>query len=66
MIAGLVDAPTCEWLRGLFDDDRLFSKTVLMDRPQFGNGAYRYFGAPIPKEDVEAIATYLSENYGKK
>ena len=24
------------------------------------------FGAPIPKEDVEAIATYLSENYGKK
>ena len=24
------------------------------------------FGAPIPKEDVEAIATYLNENYGKK
>jgi len=24
------------------------------------------FGAPIPKEDVDAIATYLSENYGKK
>ena len=23
------------------------------------------FSAPIPKEDVEAIATYLSENYGK-
>ena len=23
------------------------------------------FGAPIAKEDVEAIATYLSENYGK-
>jgi mono/diheme cytochrome c family protein len=23
------------------------------------------FGAPIQKEDVEAIATYLSENYGK-
>ena len=23
------------------------------------------FGAPIPKEDVEAIATYLAENYGK-
>ena len=24
------------------------------------------FGAPIPKEDVDAIATYLNENYGKK
>ena len=23
------------------------------------------FGAPIPKEDVDAIATYLAENYGK-
>lgn len=23
------------------------------------------FGAPIPKEDVEAIASYLAENYGK-
>jgi uncharacterized protein len=49
VIAGMVHAPTCEWLRGLFDDDRLFSKTVVMDRPEFGNGAYRYFGAPIPK-----------------
>jgi mono/diheme cytochrome c family protein len=24
------------------------------------------FGAPIAREDVEAIATYLAENYGKK
>jgi len=24
------------------------------------------FGAPIAKEDVDAIATYLTENYGKK
>lgn len=23
------------------------------------------FGAPIPREDVEAIAAYLAENYGK-
>ena len=23
------------------------------------------FAAPIPKEDVEAIASYLAENYGK-
>ena len=24
------------------------------------------FGAPIAKEDVDAIASYLAENYGKK
>ena len=24
------------------------------------------FGAPIPKEDVETIADYLAQNYGKK
>lgn len=23
------------------------------------------FGAPIPKDDVEAIAAYLAQNYGK-
>lgn len=23
------------------------------------------FGAPIPKDDVDPIATYLAENYGK-
>jgi uncharacterized protein len=49
VIAGMIDAPTCERLCGLFDDDRLFSRTVVMDRPEFGKGAYRYFGAPIPK-----------------
>jgi tetratricopeptide (TPR) repeat protein len=49
VIAGLVDAPTCEGLCGLFDDDRLISKTVVMDRPEFGKGVYRYFRAPIPK-----------------
>ncbi len=49
VIAGMVDAPTCEWLCGVFDDDGLFSKTVVMDRPEFGEGVYRYFGAPIPK-----------------
>ena len=49
-IAGLVDASTCAWLRGLFDDDSLFAKTVRMDREDFGRGAYRYFRAPIPDE----------------
>src|SRR5262249_30380515 len=34
VIAGVLDAPTCEWLRGLFDDEERFSKTVVMDRPE--------------------------------
>jgi mono/diheme cytochrome c family protein len=29
------------------------------------NKMINVFGAPIAKEDVEAIATYLAENYGK-
>jgi hypothetical protein len=48
LIAGLVDAPTCDRLRRMFDEDPLFAKTVIMDRPDFGQGVYRYFRAPIP------------------
>jgi hypothetical protein len=48
VIAGLVDAPTCAQLHRMFDDDSLFAKTVIMDQENFGRGAYRYFGAPIP------------------
>ena len=30
------------------------------------NKMINVFGAPIAKEDVDAIAAYLAENYGKK
>jgi hypothetical protein len=30
------------------------------------NKMINVFGAPIPKEDVEPIADYLAQNYGKK
>ena len=30
------------------------------------NKMINVFGAPIAKEDVDAIATYLAEHYGKK
>ena len=29
-----------------------------------GNKMINVFGAPIPKQDVEEIATYLTQNYG--
>src|SRR5262249_6907924 len=48
LIAGLVDPPICDRLRSMFADDALFAKTVVMDRPEFGQGVYRYFRAPIP------------------
>lgn len=50
VIPQLVDAATCMHLRDTFDDDALFAKTVVMDRPEFGRGVYRYFRAPIPDE----------------
>ena len=37
-ILQLVDPATCEHLRGLYDRDELFAKTVVMDRPAFGLG----------------------------
>jgi uncharacterized protein len=48
LIPALVDAPTCACLRNLYGDCSLFAKTVVMDRPDFGRGEYRYFSAPLP------------------
>jgi hypothetical protein len=48
VLAGLLDAESCARLRALFDQDNLFAKTVVMDRPKFGQGTYRYFRAPLP------------------
>ena len=49
-IPGIVDATTCSTLRLMYGADELFGKTVVMDRPEFGLGEYRYFRAPIPSE----------------
>ncbi len=48
LFPGLVDPGACAWLRSRFDDTTLFAKTVVMDRPEFGLGTYRYFRAPVP------------------
>lgn len=49
LIAGLLDDPTCDRLRNMFDDEARFAKTVVMDQPDFGQGTYRYFRDPIPE-----------------
>jgi hypothetical protein len=48
LIPRLLDEATCACLREMYDDDAAFAKTVVMDRPDFGLGEYRYFRAPIP------------------
>jgi uncharacterized protein len=48
LLPGLLPAADCAALRGLFDSDELFIKTVVMGDPDFGEGVYRYFRAPIP------------------
>jgi hypothetical protein len=40
----------CAELRRLGDDESLFAKMVVMDEPEFGEGTYRYFRAPVPAE----------------
>ena len=47
-VPSLLQANECETLRSMFDDDRRFAKTVVMNKNRFGKGVYRYFGHPIP------------------
>ncbi|HKI33809.1 MAG TPA: 2OG-Fe(II) oxygenase [Gemmataceae bacterium] len=54
LIRELMDRETCAGLRGLFERDELFAKTVEMDQPTFGRGMYRYFRPPVP-EVVEGL-----------
>jgi hypothetical protein len=48
LLPELFPAADCARLRALFDDDTRFVQTVVMDRPEFGEGVYRYFRPPIP------------------
>ena len=48
VIDRLLGAAACDELCGLFDRDECFTRTVVMDRPDYGQGTYRYFRPPIP------------------
>jgi uncharacterized protein len=48
LLPELLPAADCAELRALFDDEDRFVKTVEMRDPDFGEGVYRYFRAPIP------------------
>ncbi len=59
VIPAFVDPVRCAEVGALFDDDRVFRKTVVMERVGFGRGVYKYFGAPVP----EPVARLRSELY---
>lgn len=50
----LIPREICEECVRMFDDDSRFARTVMMDKPQFGRGVYRYFESPLPPM-VDAI-----------
>ena len=64
-IPTLLTADECETLRSMFDQHRLFTKTVTMNKNRFGKVIYRYFASPIPPL-VDAIRhqvyTRVAEN----
>ncbi len=47
-IRQLLSPDECGELRAMFDNDRLYSQTVKMDKSRFGKGTYRYFKSPVP------------------
>ena len=52
-LPGMLIAPQCEALAGLYSDSTRFRSRVVMARHGFGQGEYQYFAYPLP----EPIAT---------
>jgi hypothetical protein len=48
MLRKLLTADECETIAGLYEDDRRFRSHVVMARPGFGRGEYKYFTYPLP------------------
>lgn len=49
-LPNLLSRQECEELAALYDDERRFRSTVIMERHRFGRGAYRYFADPLPPQ----------------
>jgi hypothetical protein len=48
MVEKLLDPQACRAVTGLYVDDRLFRKHVIMARHGYGRGEYKYFTYPLP------------------
>lgn len=58
VIDGLLDAPTCAALAGVYGQDALFRKRVTMENFGYGRGTYAYFQYPLPAV-VEVLRSRL-------
>ncbi|HWD87837.1 MAG TPA: 2OG-Fe(II) oxygenase [Mucilaginibacter sp.] len=45
----LLTAEECNALKGLYDQNDLYRKTIQMERYRFGSGEYKYFSYPLPR-----------------
>ncbi|HEY2685753.1 MAG TPA: 2OG-Fe(II) oxygenase [Steroidobacteraceae bacterium] len=53
VIKALLSEEACSQVRECYDQDQLFRNTVDMARYRFGQGQYRYFSYPLPRQVVE-------------
>jgi uncharacterized protein len=53
-ILPLLRAEECRALRGLYDDNELFRRRIVMQRHAYGSGEYKYFRYPLP-EPIAAL-----------
>lgn len=56
-IKNILTTAECDALVGLYDDNTLYRKTIIMERYRFGLGEYKYFNYPLP-----AIIQQLRQN----
>lgn len=52
----LFDAQACAELAGLFEEDARFRSHIVMRRHGFGDGEYKYFAHPLPRQILDARA----------
>ncbi len=59
VIPCIMTTQECDAIAGLYSNNSLYRKTVVMERHQYGLGEYRYFNYPLP----ESIATMRASLY---
>ena len=48
LLPGVLDTAECHWLIDSYKDEKLYRKTITMERYRFGKGEYKYFIYPLP------------------